>query len=110
MPGMSSRRIAVASADADLSVNPAGEHRPDVEAGLRTELGEAGLKVGRIETEVRDIQPGDPRLRRVGGRFAERAVRSGGELIIAVEQPGHDWLVLHAPWPRAEPRIWYGAC
>ena len=26
----------------------------------------------------------------------------GGELIIAVEQPGHGWLVLSAPWPRAE--------
>lgn len=83
-------------------VDPRGEHRPDVEAGLRTELREAGLQVGRIETEVRDIQRGDPWLRKLGPRFAERAVRSGGEITIAVERPGRDWLVLHAPWPRAE--------
>ena len=34
--------------------------------------------------------------------MAERAVRMGGELVIAVEQPGQGWLVLNAPWPRAE--------
>ena len=83
-------------------VNPAGEHRPDVEQGLRTELAEAGLKVGKIETEVRDLHRGDPRLRRWNPAAADRAVRMGGELIIAVEQPGHGWLVLSAPWPRAE--------
>ena len=83
-------------------VDPTGEHRPEIEAGLRSELREAGLTVGTIQTEVRDIDPHDPRLRRMGNRFAERAVRNGGELIIAVEQPGRGWLVLHAPWPRAE--------
>jgi len=88
---------------ADVSpVNPAGEHRPDVEQGLRTELAEAGLKVGQIQTEVRDLHRGDPRLRRWNPAAADRAVRMGGELIIAVEQPGHGWLVLSAPWPRAE--------
>jgi signal transduction histidine kinase len=87
---------------AQSPVDPAGEHRPDVEQGLRSELAEAGLKVGRIQTEVHDIQPGDPRLRRLGRRFAERAMRSGGEVVIAVERPGQDWLVLRAPWPRAE--------
>ena len=88
---------------ADVSpVNPAGEHREDVEQGLRTELAEAGLKVGRIQTEVRDLHRGDPRLRRWNPRAADSAVRMGGELVIAVEQPGHGWLVLSAPWPRAE--------
>ena len=33
-------------------VNPLAEHQPDVEKGLRTELAEAGLTVGKIETEV----------------------------------------------------------
>ena len=83
-------------------VNPQAEHQLDVENGLRTELADAGLKVGRIETEIRDFRPGDKRLRRFGPRFAERAVRMGGELVIAVEQPGQGWLVLNAPWPRAE--------
>ena len=54
-------------------INPAGEHRQDVEAGLRTELAEAGLKVGRIETEVRDLHRGDPRQ----GRAAPRRGRRG---------------------------------
>jgi signal transduction histidine kinase len=79
-----------------------GEHQPAVEEGLRTALAEAGLKVGRIETEVRPIHKGDPRLRRWGPRVADRALRMGGELVIAVEQPGQGWLVLNAPWPRAE--------
>ncbi len=83
-------------------VNPKAEHQADVETGLRTELAEAGLQVGRIETEVRDFHRGDKRLRHWGPRMAERAVRMGGELIIAVEQPGQGWLVLNAPWPRAE--------
>ncbi|MEO9131351.1 MAG: HAMP domain-containing sensor histidine kinase [Sphingomonas sp.] len=87
----------------DLSpVKPDGEHRPDVEQGLRTALAEAGLKVGRIETEVRDIRANDPRLKLWGPKAAERVVRMGGELVIAVEQPGHGWLVLRAPWPRDE--------
>jgi signal transduction histidine kinase len=51
---------------------------------------------------VRDLHRGDPRLRRWNPAAADRAVRMGGELIIAVEQPGHGWLVLSAPWPRAE--------
>jgi signal transduction histidine kinase len=83
-------------------VRPEGEHQLDVEKGLRAELAEAGLKVGRIETEVRDFSPGDKRLRRFGPRLAERALRMGGEVVIAVEQPGQGWLVLNAPWPRAE--------
>ncbi|MEO7171095.1 MAG: HAMP domain-containing sensor histidine kinase [Sphingomonas sp.] len=90
-------RLAVIS-----PVDPAGEHQPAVEQGLRTALEEAGLKVGRIETEVRAINKGDRRLRRWGPRVAERALKMGGELVIAVEQPGQGWLVLNAPWPRAE--------
>lgn len=83
-------------------VNPAGEHQPTVEQGLRTELEEAGLKVGRIETEVHAINKGDRRTRRWGPRLADRMVKMGGEIVIAVEQPGKGWLVLSAPWPRAE--------
>ncbi len=83
-------------------VDPAGEHQPAVEQGLRTALDEAGLKVGRIETEVHAIHKGDRRARRWGPRLADRMVKMGGELVIAVEQPGKGWLVLSAPWPRAE--------
>jgi signal transduction histidine kinase len=88
---------------ADVSpVDPAGEHQPAVEEGLRSALAEAGLKVGRIETQVRAIKQGDRRVRRWGPRMADRMIKMGGELVIAVEQPGQGWLVLNAPWPRAE--------
>ena len=32
-------------------------------------------------------------------------VRLGGELVIAVEQPGHGWLVTSLPWARSEAGI-----
>lgn len=83
-------------------IAPNAEHRADVEQGLRSALAEAGLKVGRIETAVRDIRPGDPRLRLMPAGRRARMVRSGGEIVIAVEQPGTGWLVLRAPWPRTD--------
>jgi signal transduction histidine kinase len=98
-PFYGGRRIRQAEAS---PVDPAAEHQKDVEEGLRTALAEAGLKVGRIETEVRDLRAGDPRMRRWGPHMSERAMRMGGELVIAVEQSDGHWLVLNAPWPRAE--------
>lgn len=86
-------------------VREQAEHQPDVEKGLRTELAEAGLTVGRIETEVREFRRDDKRLRHWSPRMAERAVRLGGEVVIAVEQPGQGWLVLNAPWPRDESHL-----
>ncbi len=81
---------------------PGAEHRTEIERGLRDALSEAGLTVGRIQTGVRDIRPGSPRLKGVSPRAAQRMVRRGGELVIAVEQPGGRWLVLSSPWPRAD--------
>ena len=69
---------------------------------MREALGEAGLKVGRIETGVRDIRADSPRLKGLNPRLAQRMIRRGGELLIAVEQPGGNWLVLTSPWPRAD--------
>lgn len=83
-------------------IPPTAEHRPEVEEGVRSALIDAGLKVGRVETEVRNFKPGDPRLRMVSKRRIDRVMRSGGELVIAVEQPGKHWLVLRAPWPQTD--------
>ena len=83
-------------------IKPGAEHRAEIEQGVREALTEAGLSVGRIQTGVRDILPGSPRLKGVSPRAAQRMVRRGGELVIAVEQPGGRWLVLSSPWPRAD--------
>lgn len=92
-------RIRVTSAS---PVDPAAEHRPDVEQGLRDALGEAGLRVGRVETAVQRIRGDDPRLRHWSAGRARRILRMGRELVIAVERPGNGWLVLSAPWPRTD--------
>ncbi|MEG3145878.1 ATP-binding protein [Sphingomonas sp. RT2P30] len=86
-------------------VLPGGEHRVDVERALVGALAEAGVKAGRIETEVRPIRPDDPRLRHLPPRRVERMMRVGGELIIAVEEPGHGWLVTSTPWARSDALI-----
>ncbi len=88
-------------------VLPGGEHRVDVERALVGALAEAGVKAGRIETEVRPIRPDDPRLRHLPPRRVERMMRVGGELIIAVEEPDHGWLVTSTPWARSDaPIVW----
>lgn len=83
-------------------VKPGGRRLSDVEQALRTALAEAGVKAGRIETEVRPIDPRDPRLRYAPRPRVERLVRAGGELVVAVEQPGGVWLVLGLPWARGD--------
>ena len=88
-------------------VAPGGEHRPDIERSLRTALSEAGIKIGRVETEVRTLAPDDQRLRYTGKERRERFRRAGGELMIAVERPGRDWLVLSVPWFRGEDMIFW---
>lgn len=75
-------------------------HAHDVEAALRAALGEAGVTVGRIDTDIRAIAANDPRLARLGSRLARRYARFGAELVIALEIPRHGWLVLSLPWAR----------
>lgn len=72
----------------------------DIEAALRTELIEAGLKPGRIDTAVRPLTPEDRNSARLGRRQAARYARFGSELVIAVERTGGGWLVLRTPWQR----------
>ncbi|MFM9827130.1 MAG: ATP-binding protein [Sphingomonas sp.] len=79
-------------------VSPGARHAPDVEAALRTALVDAGMTVGQIRTDVRRISPSDQRIARFGPALARRYARFGAELVIALELPGHGWLVLSAPW------------
>ena len=86
-------------------VAPSGQHVPEVETTLRTALGEAGVKVGAIQTQIVPIQRNDPRLRYVSKPRVERLLRAGAELIVAVERPDGHWLIVSLPWSRGEAEI-----
>lgn len=75
----------------------------EIEAALRSELIELGLKPGQIDTAVRPVDRSDPRLQTFGRRQAQRYMRFGAELVVAVERPnGGGWLVLRAPWQQGQ--------
>ncbi len=85
----------------------AGPHVRDVERNMKDALTEAGFHFRNLTTSVRPVDPNDPDLDRFGPRRAGRFARMGGELVIAVEQPGRGWLVLSTPWQRSEaPLFW----
>lgn len=88
--------------EATNPIPPGLRPQPDVEQGIRASLAETGVPVGRIVTAVRRLSPTDPRLARMAPLRAERMRRLGGELMVAVEMPGHGWLVLTSPWPRSD--------
>jgi len=78
---------------------PAGlKRRPDIEEGLRRSLTEANIHVGRIVTGIRDIDPHQPRFDRMSVSRAQRFRSAGGELLIAIEQPGRGWWAINMPW------------
>lgn len=80
--------------------------QPDIEEAIRTAMKDADLPISSIVTGVRDIPRDDPFLAKLPPRRAERLRMMGAELLIAVEQPGHGWLILRAPWPRSGPLLW----
>ena len=75
---------------------------PAIEKSLRDDLSEAGLKVGRIATGIRAIDPKDPPFRTFQRKLPNRMAHFTDEIVIAVEQPGQGWLVLRSVWPRAD--------
>jgi signal transduction histidine kinase len=79
------------------------ERHPEIVAELRRQLVDLGVSVGRIDTGLipvsDDDAPQPPRGRR------HRPDRPIDTLLIAVEQPGHGWLTIVAPWPRAGARL-----
>lgn len=78
---------------------------PEVEAAVRTALGEAGVRVGRITSGIRTAQPDRRRtvaLNADGTALDRRGYRRvGEEVLLGVERPGRGWLALAVPWPRA---------
>jgi signal transduction histidine kinase len=77
-------------------------NRSDIEDGLHRSLTEAGIPVGKIVTGIRKIRDDDPRYKRMS-RFREQRFRAaGGELLIAVEQPGAGWWAASVPWQDSE--------
>ncbi|GGA53287.1 two-component sensor histidine kinase [Sphingomonas psychrolutea] len=82
-----------------------GQHVPEVEIALRGALNDAGVKVGRIQTQVLPINRNDPRLRYVSKPRVERLLRAGAELMVAVERPDGQWLILNLPWSRSDALI-----
>ncbi len=79
--------------------------RPDIEQALRAALVEVGIKPGRIVSEVRRINPGDPLLQLMPPRRAERLLRRGQALIIGVERADGSWLELHSILPDDDGRL-----
>lgn len=84
-----------------------GQHVAEVETALRGALNDAGVKVGRIQTQVLPIKRNDPRLRYVSKARVERLLRAGAELMVAVERPDGQWLILNLPWSRNDAAIFW---
>lgn len=83
----------------DSLVRPGEKTAPRVAESLAAIFAQAGVRVGRIQTAVRLV---DPRVMR-DRRFVPRALhhpRGFEVIIVAVEQPGHGWLVQWLPWSR----------
>lgn len=81
-------------------IPPGGERLDDIERALHSALAEAGVKVRRIETQVVPISRNDARLRYVSQARIDRLLRAGAELIVAVERPDGQWLVINLAWSR----------
>jgi signal transduction histidine kinase len=79
-----------------------GPSDPEFETAVRNAFADAGVTVGRIETEIRLVNPRDPALRRLDRGHAERLRRYGATLKVAAEIPGQGWLVLETPWPNTQ--------
>ena len=76
-------------------IAPALERRSEVAEELCGQLTEAGIPFARIDTGIRMTSPDENRDRR----------RPGSVIVIAIEQPGHGWLTVNAPWSRPDRRL-----
>lgn len=74
----------------------------DVERAMRAELADLGIGARRIETQLRPVARDDARLRNLPPRQARRLRRAGWEIVIAIERPQGNWLVLTSFWPRGD--------
>ncbi len=82
--------------------NPIGTHETDVETAIRRGFADAGVTVGRIEARIRPVDDAEIQSKKMDKRRADRLRRMGAMLGVAVELPGHGWLVANNPWPLTE--------
>lgn len=75
---------------------------PEVEKAIADGLTEAGVAHGRVVSGLRAISRNDPELRRIPPHVAQRIMRNGAALTIAVEQAPRGWLTVTVAWPRTE--------
>lgn len=92
------------------TVNPIhadSPHNPPIEDGIKMGLREIGLGDIAVTSEIRPIDPHDPRLARFDRFRADRFRRFGAEIVIAMEMPGRGWLVMNSPWPRNDGGLFF---
>ncbi|WEK43485.1 MAG: ATP-binding protein [Candidatus Sphingomonas colombiensis] len=92
------RRLAVNPIPADLP------RREDVAQAVSANLARMNVAVGRVDAAMLH---GAPEARRDTARaqLRDRAHGPRRMMLIAVEQPGHGWLVMRAQWPAPGPAI-----
>ncbi len=83
-------------------IDPAAKRRPDIEEGIRRTLKEMDFPVGQVAATIGPIDDNALWLKRMPAERAERLRRMGADLTIAVEHPGHGWLLVHTGWPLTE--------
>lgn len=83
-------------------VRPEAPHNPPIEDAIMAGLRDVGLGNIRVISEIRPVDPHDPRFARVDRYRADRFRRFGAEIIVAMEMPGRGWLVMSSPWPRSD--------
>lgn len=83
---------------------PTLPRRPEVAEAVRANLTRLGITVGRVDAAIVRLPPRDGASEDTGGRRAGRH-RPRRLLVIAVEQPGHGWLIARTFWPDAGPAI-----
>lgn len=84
-----------------MSANPVPadlKRNTEIEQGLRRALSDAGFHVGQVVTGIRKIDPGHPKLDHMSLSRAKRFRSAGGEMLIAIEQPGRGWWAINVPW------------
>jgi signal transduction histidine kinase len=80
-------------------IHPGEKTAPPVAEALAAIFAQAGVKVGRIDTAIRRVDPGmfdDGRFR----NLTLRRSRFSEVVIVAVQTPGQGWLVQWLPWSR----------
>jgi signal transduction histidine kinase len=86
------------------SLQPNDTRDGDVEKALTRAITDDGLPANDVIAAIRPLRPDDPWLRNMGTHRMHRMLRIGGQLVLSAHIKS-GWLVLHAPWPKADPML-----